>query len=503
MLGSSSDEQGDMSSSTDMLPDLVGELTNSGSAGTYGILSTGSDDNQAAEADADGPASTSSGDPAGTSAPHSHHASHAAPPPTADASPAANGAPPSSSSSSSSSSPAAASASSAGNPEESNSGAADAHEAPPYPATCRATRVTAYNHDVSLAAQLQSEVPVTAPGHGQLLVRVSAAAVNPIDWKMSQGYLPAVVVKPPFSMGFDFCGMVVAAQNTRRLKVGQRVFGMCLFTQTGSFAEYLLVDEKYAALAPANLTDLEAASLPLAGLTSLQALRAAKVAQAHPRHQPRVEGTAAGPKVLVLGGASGTGVMGLQLAKALGASHVATTCSAGKTELCQGLGADRVVDYRTEDWTEVLRGEAFDAIYDCVGGEGSWHAASNAERRLLKPDGWFVTIAGDKQAPMTVSNALGTGLNILGRKFMSLFPNHPNYSFFSCSSNSDDLEELARMAEAQSVRPVIDRVFPLSSIIEALQYSVAGHATGKICIDCAGPTTAPATSNSAPAASSH
>ena len=331
--------------------------------------------------------------------------------------------------------------------------------------------------DLAASVQLTAGLPLPQPAAGQLLVRVTAAAVNPVDWKIVLGYIPSFLIKPPASLGFDFCGTVVAAHRTRRLKPGDRVFGMPLYRATGSFAEYLLVSEDYAALAPANLSDAEAASIPLAGQTSLQALRAGRLAGPPSGHQP-------GPRVLVLGGASGTGFMGVQLAKVFGASHVAVTCSAAKAEFCRGFGADRVVDYRSEDWTRVLEGEQYDLIYDCVGGEESWRAAADDKRRILRPNGYFVTIAGDKQEPLTAGKLLSVGASIFGRKFLSLLPNNPSYSFITCESNHHDLEELARLAEAGLLRPYVERVYSLGDIVAALQFSQTATATGKIAINC-------------------
>lgn len=336
---------------------------------------------------------------------------------------------------------------------------------------CWAARVLKVDTDFSKAIGVVRAV-VGEPRAGQVLVKVAACSVNPVDWRLGSNYYNYAdyFLTMPFTLGYDFCGEVVSANACQRVKVGDRVFGCALVTKPGTFAEFFIVDEAVVALAPAGLSDLEAAALPLVSLASLQALRAGRIQKGH--------------KVLILGGAGGTGLIGCQLAKAMGAVHLVVTCSSLKGQICLDNGADRFVDAHTEDWTVALRGQSFDIIYDCVGGRESWIAAANPDFNLLKPDGWYVTIAGDKQEPQTVSKSLGIALTTIGRKFMSFLPKHPNYTFITCERLHLDLDYIKRLAEEGKLRPHIDRVFPPHQVIEALAYSATGHATGKIVINC-------------------
>ncbi|GAB9477896.1 Quinone oxidoreductase protein, partial [Globisporangium polare] len=205
--------------------------------------------------------------------------------------------------------------------------------------------------------KLRTSVPQTIVGPTQVRIKVHAAALNPIDWKVvefGKAFLPtAPSAENPFRLGFDVAGTLVevgADVSANDFKVGDAVLGMAYFGETGSFAEYFVSDAKYVALKPASLSFNHAAGLSLAGKTSYQALIT---------HGKLKEGD----RVLILGGSSATGALGIQIAKALGAAHVIATTSTRNVELVKSFGADEVVDYTKEKWGDVLEPHSIDLIY--------------------------------------------------------------------------------------------------------------------------------------------
>ncbi|TMW58443.1 hypothetical protein Poli38472_010002 [Pythium oligandrum] len=223
---------------------------------------------------------------------------------------------------------------------------------------------------------------------------------------------------------------------------------MAYFRHLGSFAEYMESDECYIAHKPKNMIFRDASGVPLAGLTSYQAL--AKYGKLR-----------TGDRVLIIGGSSGTGVYGIQIAKTLGAAFIAATTSACNAAFVKGLGADQVIDYTSEDWSEVLEPHSIDLIYDC-GFE--WHSWNDVAQKVLKPDsGIFVTINGS--APLNEST---TGTKA--------------YRFIT-DTNSTDLEVITTLAEAGKVTTPIDSVFKLENTVDAIKHIKAGHARGKIIIE--------------------
>eukprot|EP00455_Lapot_gusevi_P045351 TRINITY_DN5786_c0_g1_i7.p1 TRINITY_DN5786_c0_g1~~TRINITY_DN5786_c0_g1_i7.p1 ORF type:complete len:230 (-),score=43.26 TRINITY_DN5786_c0_g1_i7:49-738(-) len=212
---------------------------------------------------------------------------------------------------------------------------------------------------------------------------------------------------------------------------------------------------------PSNISHKEAAGLPLAGLTSYQALKSYGQVKE-------------GQRVLVLGGAGGTGSLGIQIAKALGA-HVTTTSSDAR--FVTSIGADRVINYREADWGEELKGQNFDCIYDTVGGYESWVKA----KQVLKQGGHYVTIAGDVQAALSIKKLLSNGLSIANRKFWGWLGYH-KYDLVVTNTNHKDLQALTDMVEAGKVRPLIDSEFKLEQISGAFARMMSGRAHGKVTV---------------------
>ena len=293
----------------------------------------------------------------------------------------------------------------------------------------------------------------------EVLVRVRAAAVNPPDWASVTGV--PYIARPSFGLrkprngvrGSDVAGTVEAAgKNVTRLQAGDEVFG----AGTGTFAEYAVASEKNLVLKPASITVEQAAAVPMAGLTALQALR----------DQGRVR---PGQKVLINGAGGGIGTFAVQIAKSLGA-EVTGVCSTTKVDLVRSIGADHVIDYTREDFTQ--GDERYDFILDNVLNHSLSHL-----RRALSPKGTLVPNGGQFYKRWIAS----TGVILIKAPLLSLFvPQriHP----VRLSPNQDDLLALKELLESGKVTPVIDRTYPLSQTPEAIGYFGEGHARGKVVI---------------------
>ena len=288
-----------------------------------------------------------------------------------------------------------------------------------------------------------------------VLVRVRATSVNPFDWYSVAGkpYIarPMTGLRGPKEklLGTDFAGTVEAVgKDITHVRPGEDVFG----GEDGSFGEYVCVSDAVVRK-PANLTFEQAAAVPVAGITALQALRD------HGEVQP-------GEKVLVNGASGGVGTFAVQIAKVLGA-EVTAVCSTGNCDVVGSLGADRVIDYTREDFTR--KGERYDLMLD-VDGVGSWRQY----RRVLAPEARLVVIGSATKNPL-----LGPLGHIAGIRLASLRSSR-KVVFFVAKLNRPDLDVLRELLEAGSVTPVIDRRYDLRELPDALRYLGEGHARGKI-----------------------
>lgn len=314
-----------------------------------------------------------------------------------------------------------------------------------------------------------TEAPDPQVGADDVLVRVRAASVNPLDLRIRDGGFKAILpYRLPLVLGNDLAGVVVeVGSDVTRFAVGDEVYARPDKDRIGTFAELIAVHENDLASKPAGLTMVEAASLPLVALTSWQAL--VERAQVQP-----------GQKVLIHGGSGGVGTVALQLARRLGA-HVATTASAAKADLVRELGADLVVDYRTQDFEEVLDG--YDVVLDTLGG-----ATLQKSLRILKPGGKVVSIAGPPDADF----ARELGANPVLRQAMNALSwrtrrrakrQGVTYSFLFMKADGGRLGELTRLVDAGDIRPVVDRVFPFERTREAMEYAEKGGArAGKVVV---------------------
>ncbi|WP_371478159.1 NADP-dependent oxidoreductase [Kitasatospora sp. NBC_00315] len=314
-----------------------------------------------------------------------------------------------------------------------------------------------------------AEMPDPQVGADDVLVRIHAAGVNPLDLKLRDGAFKAFLpYRLPLVLGNDFAGVVVRVGSAvTRFAVGDEVYARPGKDRIGTFAELIAVHRDDVAIKPATLTMEEAASLPLVALTAWQAL--VERAQVRP-----------GQKVLIHAGAGGLGSIAVQLAKALGA-QVAATASTAKIDLVRELGADIVVDYRQQDFETVLDG--YDVVLDSLGGENLAKSL-----RVLKPGGKAISVAG----PPDAAFARELGLNAILRLVMSALSfrtrrrakrRDVTYSFLFMKAGGNQLRELTALIDAGKIRPVVDRVFPFDQTREAMDYVEKGRAkAGKVVV---------------------
>jgi NADPH:quinone reductase-like Zn-dependent oxidoreductase len=302
------------------------------------------------------------------------------------------------------------------------------------------------------------EVEKPTPKDDEVLVKVHAASVNAYDWHfLSAGIflirLTAGLLKPKNPrLAADVAGRVEAVgKNVTQFKPGDEVFGDIGAWGNGSFAEYVCVPEIAFALKPVNLSFEEAAAVPMAGLTALQALRDMGQIQS-------------GHKVLINGASGGVGTFAVQIAKTFGA-EVTAVCSARNLDQARSLGADHVIDYNKEDFSQ--NGQQYDLIL----GVNGYHPLS-AYKRALSPKGIYV-MAGGSPAQIFQAVLLGSWMSSSGGKKMGSI---------TARSSQKDLAILKELIEAGKVRTVIDKRYPLSETAEALRYLGAGHARGKVVI---------------------
>jgi len=301
------------------------------------------------------------------------------------------------------------------------------------------------------------DVEKPTPGDSQVLVRVRAAAVNPLDWHYMRGTpyfmrLDAGLRKPKvIRLGVDFAGTVESVgRSVTRLKPGDDVFG----ARTGALAEYVTVAADRIVLKPGNMTFEQAAAVPVAAVTALQGLR----------DQGQVR---AGQQVLINGASGGVGTFAVQIAKSLGA-HVTGVCSTRNVEMVRSIGADEVVDYTKADYTKGA--PRYDVIIDNVGN----HSLLD-NRRVLKPGGKYVIVGGPS----------GRWIDPLPRVFGAIVVSWfvgEDLRFFLARVNPKDLTVLRDLMEAGKVTPVIDRRYKLAEAAAAIRYLEEGHARGKVVI---------------------
>lgn len=288
------------------------------------------------------------------------------------------------------------------------------------------------------------DIPVPAIAPDEVLVRVVAASVNPVDWKVRAGYLAHMIPHPlPLTLGWDVSGVVTAVgAGVTQWQAGDAVFSRPDLARNGTYAEFVAIRASECACKPRTISHVEAASLPLAGITAWEAM--IDVARVGP-----------GQRVLVHAGSGGVGSLAIQIVKAAGASVIATTSGRNRA-LVESLGADQVVDYTTTNVADAV--EPVDAVFDTLGG-----AVQEASWSLLKPGGIQVSIISPPD------EARAAALGVRGA-FVFIGPNAPV------------LDRLAAMVDGGTLRPVVGAEFGLDDIAAAHALSESGRAVGKIAL---------------------
>lgn len=309
------------------------------------------------------------------------------------------------------------------------------------------------------------DTPMPTLVDGQVLVKVAFSALNPLEWKMVEGVFP--LQKKGF-LGVDFSGTIekIADGTETDLQVGDQVYGEPGETKPGTFAEYLAIASSNVAKIPKNVSLMEAASLPCVALTAYQGLT-----------KPKYGDMKAGAKVCITGGSSGVGSAAIQIAKALGASEIWSTGS--NPEKTKKLGADKVINYKTESVYEGLKGQQFDIIFDAVGGLDPWMAAMDGG---LKKGGKYMTTAGDGDNSI-VKLILSWGWRYL--KY--LVGAGPHYTFFAIDTSpacaAEGLLKVTELVEEGKLKPILDpREFVLTteSMHEMIKASKSHRVDGKL-----------------------
>jgi NADPH:quinone reductase-like Zn-dependent oxidoreductase len=305
--------------------------------------------------------------------------------------------------------------------------------------TMKAVRIHTYGGPEILVYE---EVPRPQPEQGEVLVRVEAAAVNPVDWKIREGYLKEMLPHSlPLIMGWDVSGVIEATgPDVTRFKVGDHVFSRPDLLRDGTYAEYVVIRETEVAFKPESIDHIHAAAIPLAGLTAWKSLI-------------QVAEVVSGQRVLIHGAAGGVGSYAVQLAKWRGA-HVIATASARNHEYLLRLGANEVIDYQTLRFEEVI--EEVDVVFDTIGGdtqERSW--------QVLKKGGILVSII----TPPLAEKAAAHGVR---------------QAFVFIQPDAAVLTELAKLVDAGKLRPYVETVLPLAEARRGQELSQEGHMRGKI-----------------------
>lgn len=313
-----------------------------------------------------------------------------------------------------------------------------------------------------------AEVAEPVVNENEVLVEVHSASLNLLDAKIKSGEFKLLLpYKFPLILGHDVAGTVTkVGSKVSRFKIGDEVFARPADFRIGTFAEYIAINENDAALKPQNISMEQAASIPLVALTVWQAF---------------VEKTKLkkGQKVFIQAGSGGVGTIAIQLAKHLGAT-VATTTSASNFELVKSLGADVVIDYKTQDFETILN------EYDLVLNSQDEKTLEKS-LRILKKGGKAISISG----PPDVAFAKEIKLNLLLKTVLSLLSRKVrkqakklgvDYTFLFMQANGKQLSEIGSLIESNVIQPVVDKVFPFEQMNEAMSYIQSGRAKGKVII---------------------
>lgn len=313
-----------------------------------------------------------------------------------------------------------------------------------------------------------ADIPKPAIQPDEMLVQVHAAGLNPIDYMIPKGtFKPILRFRLPITMGSDLAGVVVeVGSRVTRFKPGDSVFASTFDLGTGALAEFAAVPESAAAIKPENLDFVQAASIPMVGLTSWQALK-------------ERAGLKPGQKVFIPAGSGGIGTFAIQLAKHLGA-QVGTTTSTGNVELVRSLGADEVIDYKKQEFEDVL--QDYDVVLGTIRGDGI-----EKSLQILKPNSRVVSLIGPPDAAFARARGMNFFMTFVfglmsGKIIRQARKRGIEYSFLFAHPDGRQLAEIGELLNAARIHPVIDKVFPFDQAKEALAYLEKGRAKGKIVV---------------------
>ncbi|MGB3797384.1 MAG: NADP-dependent oxidoreductase [Alteraurantiacibacter sp.] len=313
------------------------------------------------------------------------------------------------------------------------------------------------------------DIAMPEPGTGQVLVKVKAAGLNPVDYKIRDGMLkPILKLDLPITMGNEMAGVVeYSGRGATRFLPGARVCARLGKERMGAFAEYAVVNEDHLAAIPEKLDYTQAAAMPLAGLTALQALRDEL-------------GVGPGFRVLITGGAGGVGTFAIQIAKSLGA-HVVTTASSRGRDLVERMGADDVIDYENEQFENAI--EPVDGVFDLIGGDTLPRTFG-----IVKKGGRVVSIAGTPE-PRTATQDLDGKYGLAAAFWFASFNLRKrarkagvDYRYLFMHPSGSELTYLATLAQRGQLHPVIDSTHSFAQIKDAMAELEDGHAKGKIVV---------------------
>ncbi|WP_088293388.1 NADP-dependent oxidoreductase [Bacillus mycoides] len=313
-----------------------------------------------------------------------------------------------------------------------------------------------------------TEVPTPEINEYEVLAEIHAASINPIDFKIRDGKVKMLLkYEMPLILGNDFSGVIVkTGAKVTRFKVGDEIYARPRKNKIGTFAEYIAIHEDDVALKPKNLSFEEAASIPLVGLTSYQALHDIMHLQK-------------GQKILIHAGSGGVGTFAIQLAKIMGAT-VATTASEAGANLVNSLGADEIINYKKEKFEDILKN--YDAVFDTLGG-----TTLEKSFDIIKSKGNIVSVSGMPNARF--GKEFGSGFfktllfSLASKKLTALEKKHnAQYSFLFMKPSGDQLRIIAKYIESGQIKPIIDRIFPFEDTQKAMEYSKSGRAKGKIIV---------------------
>jgi NADPH:quinone reductase-like Zn-dependent oxidoreductase len=305
--------------------------------------------------------------------------------------------------------------------------------------TMRSVRIYGYGGTEVLVYE---DAPCPRPQAGEVLVRVHAAGINPIDCKMREGHFNGMIpIEFPLVLGWDVSGVVESVgPGVDRLAVGDEVFSRPDMSRDGAYAEYIVIAESEVALKPKSVDHIHAAAMPMAGLAAWQALFDAA-------------GLSPGQHVLIHGAAGGVGHLAIQLAKWKGA-YVIATASAHQHLFVRKLGADRIIDYDTERFEEVV--QPVDVVFDTIGGD-----VQDRSWKVLKRGGILVSIVSPPSTETAAEHEV-------------------RQAFVMGQANADQLAQIAKLAEAEKLKVIVETVLALSDATRGQELSERGNTSGKI-----------------------